>query len=67
MRQVKDMEDKEEKRETYIKGIEKQLRQVSEENEKLKAEAAKYDREIYSKMKELEQQMILIGDQNEIL
>jgi hypothetical protein len=34
IRQVKDMEQKEEKREGYIKGVEKQLRLVQEENER---------------------------------
>jgi len=35
MRQIREMEDKELKREGYIKGIEKQLRQVQEEKDKI--------------------------------
>lgn len=62
MRQIKDMEGKEEKRESYIKGIEKQLRQSQEENERLQADANLYDREIYLKIKELEQQIQMMSE-----
>ena len=54
MRQIKEMEAKEEKTESYIKGIEKQLRQSQEENQRLQADANQYDREIYLKINEFE-------------
>ena len=62
MRQIREMEDKELKREGYIKGIEKQLRQVQEEKDKIENQIDQYDREIYSKMKELEGQMQLVNE-----
>ena len=62
MRQIREMEDKELQREGYIKGIEKQLRLVQEEKDKIENQIDQYDREIYSKMKELEGQMQLVNE-----
>ncbi len=62
LRQIKDLEEKDEKREDYIKGIEKQLRHITEENEKMQSDATKYDREIYIKMRELERDLQIINE-----
>jgi predicted nucleic acid-binding Zn-ribbon protein len=43
MRQVKKMEVKEDKRETYIKGIEKQLRQAQDENQRIQKDTNQND------------------------
>ena len=59
---MREMEDKEQKREGYIKGVEKQLRQVQEEKDRMQAEVNQYDREIYSKMKDLEGQMQIVNE-----
>ena len=54
---MKEAEEKEEKREHYIKGIERQLRQAQEEKDRMQIDVDKFEREIYTKIVELDNQI----------
>jgi len=54
--------DKDEKREQYINGLEKEIRGIKEENDKLRSNNHQNDRGAYLKMQELERDLILLSD-----
>jgi hypothetical protein len=59
---VRILEDKESKREVYITGLEKEIRGLKEDNERLRSNNHQNDRDAYLKMQELERDLILLSD-----
>ena len=61
---IKQLEQKDEKRELYISGLEKEVRTLKEENDRMRSNANHNDRESYLKLQDLERDLLLLSDQN---
>ena len=64
---IKQLEQKDEKRELYISGLEKEVRTLKEENDRMRSNANHNDRESYLKLQDLERDLLLLSDQNQQL
>lgn len=67
MIEARELKSKEEDREKYIKGIEKQMRQLEEESLRVKNDSSKQDRDTLGRIKELERDMVHLSEQNDVL
>ena len=65
LNKIKQLEQKDEKRELYITGLEKEVRTIKEENDRLRSNANHNDRESYLRLQDLERDLLLLSDQNQ--
>lgn len=67
MGRVKQLEAKESEREKYIMSLEKQLRSVTDENERMKADSNHNDKTLQTRIKEVERDLMHMSEQNVLL
>ena len=55
--QIRKMEGEQEQREKYIVGIERQIRQLKDDSDRVKTDSQQNDQQTYKKVRELERDM----------